>query len=160
MTRLYAWHGQLNQGSTTFWDLRHVAFMWVTWHVYMCNVMHPFRSLRRLGICVLTNWYVWRDTVTCVTWCIHSEFHDVLVSVAWRIHMCDVTRSHVWHGTLIQRSTSIDLKRNVTHTNESHDTHKRVMSHISELCGICVMTNSNTWHDLFICVTWFIQSEV
>ena len=44
----------------------------------------------------------------CVTWRIHVcdvthsyVWHDVFICVTWRIHMCDMTHSYVWHDAFL-----------------------------------------------------------
>ena len=104
--------------------------------------------LERLGF--LVEWVIPQMTedmrltvATCVTWLVHMcdvtrshVWRDSFTYVTWLIHMCDVTHSHVWHGSFTC-ATWLILKGDVTHS---------YMGHALFMC-----------HDSFICVAWLIH---
>jgi len=56
----------------------------------------------------MTHWYVWHDSLICVTWLIDMcdmthwyVWHDSLICVPWLIDMCDMTLWYVRHDSLI-----------------------------------------------------------
>jgi len=72
---------------------------------------------------------------TWQTWLISNMTHvnvcqDLFRRVVWLVHMCDMTRSYVWHHSSIR---------------------------VTWLISTCDMTRSYVWHDSFICVTWHIH---
>ena len=73
--------------------------------------------------------------------------------VTWRIRICDMTHSYVWHDSFI-RVTWFIHKCTMTHSYVCHD------SFIYVTCLICMrdMTRSYVWHDSFIHVTWLIHT--
>jgi len=104
----------------------------------------------------------------CVTWRIHIcdmthsyLWHDAFTCVMWLTHMCDMTHSYVWHASF-QKET---VGRNVvqpTPMNESCHTYEWVTPlyvwHVAFICvtwiaHMCDMTHSYVWLDSFICAT-------
>jgi len=55
---------------------------------------------------------------------------ECIICVTWLIHVCAMTRSHVWHDTIIYVTWHIHM---------------------------CDMTHSYVWHDSFMCVPWLIH---
>jgi len=85
----------------------HDSFIWVTWLVCICDMMHSCVCHKQLLIhmCGMTHLDVWLDSFTYVT---------------WLIHMCDMTHSHVWHDSSICVTWLIHDSE-MTHLNERRD---------------------------------------
>ena len=73
--------------------------------------------------------------------------------VTWLIHMCDMTRSYVWHDSFICVTWLIHM-RNMTHSYVWHDSFIRV----TWLIYMHDMTHSYVSDDSFICVPWLIHT--
>ena len=100
-----------------------------------------------IHICISTHIWMTEDmrltVATCVTWLVHMcdvtrshVWRDSFTYVTWLIHMCDVTHSHVWHGSFTC-ATWLILKGDVTHSYMGHALLMR--------------------HDSFTCVAWLIH---
>jgi len=86
--------------------------------------------------------YVWHEghDSICWTWlilvnmthsiCMMHYDEGMFICVTWLVHMCDMTRSYVWHDSIIC---------------------------VTWLVHMCHMTRSYVWHDSFICVTWLVH---
>jgi len=107
-----------------------------------------------------------RDSFICVTWRIHMcdviyshVWHDSFMCVTWLIHMCDVTYSYVWRDSFICITWLIHVC-DVTHSYVWHDS-LMCVTYLAHMCDrrihVCDMTHSYVWHDSFICVTWLIH---
>jgi len=92
-------------------------------HIWMSHVTHMSEScltrewvrharhdsfmcvIRLMHMCDMTHWYVWHDSLICVTWLIHMTlwhvWHDPLICVTWLIHICDMTHSHTRHDSFM-----------------------------------------------------------
>ena len=85
--------------------------------------------------CVVILWVSIATALSIATsqYCFACLWSD---SLAWLIHMCDVTYSYVWHDSFTWWHVSFIRVTWLVHTNE--------------------LTHLHMWHDSFICVTWFI----
>jgi len=130
----------------------------------------PCQSHRMLRcVCDLTRLCVCRDLFTCVTWLIpmralcmtrscvwhdgtyvwHSQSlsvsscvcHDSFICVTWVVHMCDMTRSYMWHDQqhLHARFANLMACSAVC---------------VTWLICVCAMTHSHLWRDSLTFVTW------
>jgi len=82
------------------WHMYHES-----WHVFTRRTLARARvylrtSLAYAWVLCAYYWYVWHDSVMCVTWLIHVcdvtyswVWHDSFMCVSWLIHMRDVTHS-------------------------------------------------------------------
>ena len=88
----------------------------------------------------MTNSYVRRDWLICVTWLIHkcdlthSYARPNIMCAIWLIHKCDMTHE-IAHGITALSTCYIHY----------------------EHWQLCDKTQSYVWHDAFICVTWRIH---
>ena len=121
------------------------------WHAKYCSAWRD--SLRStiglIDMCHMTHWYVWHDSlicvtrlIDCVTWLILISdvthwyvSHDSLMCVMWPIHVCDMTHSY---------------GRNTPRLDAPHTTS---LMHTSDV------TYSHVSRDIFMCVTWLIFME-
>jgi len=89
---------------THIYDMTHACVTWQdmipfmqVWddmiHSYVTCIYDTTRSCvtRRIPLRAMTHAYVWHDSCICVTWLVSR--------VALLIHACDMSHSHVWHGT-------------------------------------------------------------
>jgi len=85
----------------------------------------------------------------------HRKVH---AGVTWRIHICDMTRSHVWHDSSTCVTWLIYMC-DMTHSHVWHDSsYSRSASRMAERATMsCGMTHSHVWRDSFTCVTWLIH---
>jgi len=135
--------------SFTYFRVRKLYLVRVTWLIYMCTKSH---------------------THMC---------HDSLIHVTWRIHMCDMThRAPHTHRRICHTFlwwTVVPVLRDMTHSCVWHDSwicvpclmHICAMIHsyvchesficVKWLVHMCDMTHLYVWHDWFICVTWLIH---
>ena len=96
--------------------------------------------IRDSFICDMTQWHMWRDSLTRSMLLIDIMSHTCAQTISrsiWRIHdsfICDMTHSYVWRDSLMRSMVLIDI--------------------ISHTCSWLV----HMWHDLFICVTWLIDA--
>jgi len=101
--RSYVW--QNSRPRAICWGMCDMTdlFICLTWLIHMCDMSHSWVNSRPTaicwGMCDMTHSYVWHDSLTCVTWLIHTcdttHFHvqcDAFTCVARLIHMCDLTR--------------------------------------------------------------------
>jgi len=89
------------------------------------------------GLCIhMTHFYVWHDKLMLVTW------HNYKCERT--IHMCDMTRSYVWHDSFMC---------DMIHPYVYHDS----FICVTWLIHMCDTTHSYVWHDSFICVVWLIH---
>jgi len=155
-------------------------FICVTWPLHMCQVTHPYVWLDWFicvtwlnHMCDVTHSYVWHDSDTrgiwlihlCATWLIYINGSSRLrqstsaPSVTWRIHMSNMTQSHVFHDSFIcaiwRRNTS-DMTNSCVGNNSLIRLTGRIHS--------CYKTHLYiwrayplVWHDSLICVTWLIE---
>jgi len=72
--------------------------------------------------------------------------------VTWLVHVCDMTRSCVWHDSFMCVTWLIHVC-NMTHSCVWHDSFMCV----TWLVHVCDMTRSCVWHDSFMCVTWLFR---
>jgi len=72
------------------------------------------------------------------------------MSVTWRIHMCSMTRSHVWRDSFVCVTWLIH-RCDMTHSCVPHDSCMCVTRTWAQ------PTITHVWHDSFICVTWLIH---
>ena len=120
-----------------------VSFVCVTWLIHICDITHSCvkwlgrvmtqegrrreRVSKPVGECThvhaqkeksgrlihmrdMSHSSVQRDaSFICVTWRIHMcdmthsyLWHDAFICVTWLIHMCDMTHSYVWHDAFIR----------------------------------------------------------
>jgi len=109
---------------------------------------------------------VWRDSMMCVTWlsdacdiwyaCVtcsnHMSEHDVLIRVTWRMHMCDMTHSYLWHDSCTCVTWVIHMCA-MTCACVQH-------AHICAtwIIEICDMLHAYVWHDACKYVTWFVPT--
>ena len=97
---------------------------------------------------------VWHET-----WLIHvcdmtrsNLWHDSIIRLTWFIHVCDTTHSIVWHYSFICVTWLIHVC-DTTHSYVWHDS----FICVTWLIHVYDMTHSNVWHCSFICVTWLIH---
>ena len=79
---------------------------------------------------------------------------DTFPCVIWRIHMCDMTHSHVWHDSFICVTWLVHMC-GMTHSYVWHDSNIWMDHHRYALTRRHVY--SYVWHDSVICVTWHIH---
>ena len=122
------------------------------------------------------NSYVWHDSFTCVnqsdsficmTWLMRSRLVVSGSSSTRLIHMCDITRSCVWHDSFIGDGRAAgalpqDSFICVTWLVHTCDTTHSYVSHGSFICvtwliHTCDTTRSNMYCDSFKCMTWLIH---
>jgi len=126
-------------------------------HSYVWHESFTYQWNRRRLRLFLRQLYTWvtlrHDSFTCVTWLVHMcdmtrshVWHDSCTCMTWLIHMCDMTRLHVWHDSCT-RVTWLMHKSDMTN------------SHATWLMHKCDLTNSHVWHDLHITlVIWLIHT--
>jgi len=118
----HVWHDSYIRArhDSSIWDLkiRYGSIMRVTWLIirviwliHMCDMTHLYAH-------DMAHSHAWHDSFTCVTWLIHTRLTNQTADtplllwirpplrhqtahVTWLIHMCDVTRSHVWRDSFI-----------------------------------------------------------
>jgi len=84
------------------------------------------------------------------------------IRVTWRIHMCDMTPSSVWHDAFMCVTfmcVTLHIHTcDMTHSYVWYDAFICVTWHF-HVCGfhVCDIAYSSVWHDAFICVTWHLQ---
>jgi len=83
--------------------------------------------------CDMTHWYVWHDSLICVT---------------WLVDMCDVTHWYMWHDSFIfwRRREPFQKQLSIAYRDS--------WQCVTCLIHMCDMTRSYVCHDSFICVTW------
>ena len=129
------------------WEVTHSyvrrdSFICVAWRIYTCDVTHSHGwhdSLtlelaewcaddhkRASGVCEVTHSHVWHESFTCVAYS--------FASVAWLIHVCDITHSRGFAASIVG-----DRKR---------------------ASGVCDMRHSCVWHDSLTCVIWLIHVDL
>ena len=109
-------------------------------------------------------------------------WHDSFLCVTWLLHMCDVTYSYVWRDSFMCQMTPFicDIRHvtslwhthvprhmchershirhcvwwDVSHINE---TYVKLRKHACNMRKVPYDMHSYVWHDLFICVTWFLH---
>ena len=54
---------------------------------------HLIHVTRLVGMCDMTRWYVWHDSLICMTW--RTDVFDM--TNLWLIEICDMTHGYVWH---------------------------------------------------------------
>ena len=140
-------------------------------------------------MCYTTCWYLYSLSPTAIfsgfKVCIINSaafpvWHDAFICVTWLIYLCDITHSHVWHGSLMcaTRIQMSDMTHSFTcviwiYLRVWHDSftisHMWHAAFIGATCLIhtCDMTHSHVWHDSLmafamlldssICVTWLIR---
>jgi len=123
--RYYAWHSR-----DSYWSLR-LFVSWCDWQTGVSWLPH---------MCVMTDWYVCRDSFLCLIWLIYmcdvTRIDTLVIPALMRLaRWCVMTPSYVCHDSLICVSWVRDM---------------RVMI---RLHVYCVMTHSNLYHGLFICVS-------
>jgi len=130
----------------------------ITCLVYMCDVIPSFRGRLHCGMCVMMHSYVRHDSFASVTWRIHSEIHNVLVSATWRIYMRWALFTHVaWciypevHDVLVFSHAFIHATWLVCRCDMVHSFRG------PRRPSICDMTHSYVWRDLCTRVTWHIH---
>jgi len=134
MTGSYVWH-----------DL----FIFVTWLVYMCDMIHATKWQLCCSLRVRDS--VWHDWFICVTWIIHML--DMTERCHTLVHMCNMTLSYVGHDSCHTYEPVC-----VTWIIHMLDMTDRYVQHDSFICWtwlICNMTHSCVWHDLY--ATWLIH---
>ena len=147
-------------------------FIFMTWLNHTCDTTHSLCNMTHSHVWRHTHIYVRHDTFICVTWLIrhvcgvtHSYARLDSCSIgncACRetrfVHMCDMTRSHVWYDTFICVTWLMHMC-DVTRLHVWHDSsicETRLMLY-GELLMMRDMTHSYVWHDSFICVIWLIH---
>jgi len=101
---------------------------------------------------------VW-ESMTCVTWLVRDMGHDsitrqqqMVVTVALRWLLCDMTHSDVWQDSF----EMCDMTR--LRASSERLLLRRTDSCVTWLIQMCDMTHLNVWYDSFKCVTWLIQT--
>ena len=119
VTWLIHMHNLWQDPSICTW---HDSFIGVTWLIHMCVSVQQVRFdlsmcawAWLIHICDMTHSYMWHDSFIYVTWLIHicdqtpvnvrfspsGAIWLIYMHMAGFIHMCDVTRSPMWHDSLI-----------------------------------------------------------
>jgi len=103
---------------------------------FMCAFCSVLCVTWLVGMCDMTQWCVWHDSLICVTWLVDTcdmiqsrVWHDSLICVTCLVYMCNMTRWYVRHASL--------------------------MCHMA--VGMNVTFLVDVWHDSLICVTWFVD---
>jgi len=96
----------------------------------------------------------------------HPMQCDSITRVTWLIHMCDVTRSHVWCGLFTRGMWRIhmwDVRHSVTlfilssrHPQLTHHMQRDSIICVAWLVHMCHMAYSRVRCDAFTCETWRI----
>jgi len=118
---------------------------------------------------------VWYDSITCMTWLIHTYICDMTESYVFPcdmtnsceirlINMRDMTNSCVWYDSApypTRRSVRHDsLMCAMIYTYTWHDSFIRVawlVPHHVQMVYLCDMTHTYAWHDLSMYVIWLIR---
>ena len=106
---------------------------------------------------------MWRDLFICVTWLVHMcdmtrsyVFHNeftIHMCALYLVHMCDMTRLRAWHDSFISATTHfISQLLIVRYCQLCTNT-----PCVTWLIHTCDMTRSCMWHVSFICVTWIFH---
>jgi len=78
----------------------------------------------------------------------------LFIFVTWLVHMCDMTRSYVWHDSFICVTWLIRMC-DMTHSYIWHDS----IICATWLSHVCDMTQSHVCHDSCICYMWHIHKR-
>jgi len=113
----------------------HDSFTFVTWLMFMCDMLHFVLATCIIDMCVVTRWYVWHDSFICFD-------AQGPTSCTWMSHVAHMSESCHTHESarpcVRRRNTSCHTYKwvmprarmsHVTHMNESCCTHEWVMSH-------------------------------
>jgi len=107
----YMWHHYMWHDSFTYitCDKTHSPTSYVTWLIDTCIItclyqhayayvwydvfIHKPQMAWLFDMCDMTHWYVWHDSLICVTWLIHLHhvWNDYIVRGSWMS-----TRSMIW----------------------------------------------------------------
>jgi len=100
---------------------------------------------------------VLQPNIQLVPSCSLRQVRDVsILRVTWRIRMCDVTHSHVWHDWFIWVTWLFQIHKCFLDVHCSRCACSED-SCVTWLVHTCDMTRSYVWHDWFIWVTWLFQ---
>jgi len=160
----------MNESYHTYeWVMSHVCKRHVT---HMNESCHTVPVVMRYGLDERLDLVYMNDARICPI--VFREIAECRRCMTWFVHMCDITRLYVWHGSYVcvpwLLHTPDRCLRNCT-VQEVCDMICRYVWHHSSICltwliCMCAMTPSYTWslfakllrercvwHDLSICVT-------
>jgi len=152
-TYLYLSH--MNESCLTYeWVMSHI---WMRHDSFICDTTYLYLSFIWDTFIALTFIALYNTKVARV--CSTSDVTHPCVT--WLIHICDMTRSHVWHDSFVCVPGLIHMLERI-HSCVRHDSFIRAhvwhvsFTYVTWLLHMLEMTHSYVWHDSFICVTWLI----
>jgi len=107
-------------------------------------------------ICARLSTSVSSCSCTCVTWRIHMcdmthsyVWHDAFMCVKWLIHMCDISPAHAWHDSFI--CAECDMR-------ETLDFCQLLLLHMCEIDSFICVTGLMCMHDTTDPCAWHVIS--
>jgi len=158
MAYLHVWQDSFIPDMLPF-DAAWLLCMCVTWHM---------RAWHDSSMCNMTLLYQWQDyfvvdvtTFLCVTWRIRMCYmtpsyvwHDLYICVTWLIHMCDTALSHVWRNSFMCVAWLIHMCDMTIHIYVA--VWRDPFLCASRLISLCTMTHFSVWRNWFIHICIFI----
>jgi len=126
---------------------------------FACVARLPWYWPGNSGICDMTHWYVWRDSLVCVTWLVRVlMLRESLDSPGFyqEIQVCMTSVCVKWLMSYVWQDSWLICMCGMTHMDVCHDSCKYSCYVRRSTPLVLTRKFRYVWHDSLVCATWLI----